>query len=66
MSLFLVFYHRLFCQIRFRRKVREALEIKRLRTGPDEQNGLNKDNGDYVTTDTWKSLFDKINGDKKN
>ena len=45
----------------FRRKVRESLEIRRLKTGPEDPNGLNRDNGDYVTTNTWKTLFDKIN-----
>ena len=49
----------------FRRKVRESLEIRRLKTGPNEQNGLNKDNGDYVTTSVWNSLFNQINCDKK-
>ena len=49
----------------FRRKVRESLEIRRLKTGPNEQNGLNKDNGDYVTTSVWNSLFNQINGEKK-
>ena len=45
----------------FRRKVREALEIRRLRTGPGQPKGLNRDHGDYVTTNTWSSVFDKIN-----
>lgn len=45
----------------FRRKVREALEIRRLRTGPNELKGLNRDQGDYVTTNGWKTVFDKIN-----
>ena len=49
----------------FRRKVRESLEIRRLKTGPDDPNGINQDNGDYVTTNTWNSLFDKINQDTK-
>ena len=47
----------------FRRKVREALEIRRLQTGPNDANGINKDNGDYVTTSTWKPLFNQINSD---
>ena len=42
-------------------KVREALEIRRLKTGPDEETGINRDLGDYVTTNTWSSLFTKIN-----
>ena len=49
----------------YRRKVREALEIRRLKTGPGNPNGLNRDHGDYVTTNTWQSLFDKINTNKK-
>lgn len=48
----------------FRRKIREALEIRRLGTGPNEPNGLNRDYGDYVTTNTWKTVFDKINSHK--
>ena len=48
----------------YRRKVREALEIRRLKTGPNEQTGINRDYGDYVTTDTWRSLFTKINQNK--
>ena len=50
---------------RYRRKVREALEIQRLKTGPNEERGLNKDNGDYVTTSTWNSLFNQINSDPR-
>ena len=45
----------------YKRKVREALEIRRLKTGPNDERGLNKDLGDYVTTDTWSSLFTRIN-----
>ena len=45
----------------FKRKVREALEIRRLETGPSEPKGLNRDLGDYVTTDTWSMLLKKIN-----
>lgn len=45
----------------FRRKVREALEIRRLKTGPNHPKGLNRDYGDYVTTNTWSSLFTKVN-----
>ena len=48
----------------FRRKVREALEIRRLQTGPEEERGLNRDLGDYVTTNSWSSLFTKVNGMK--
>ena len=45
----------------FKRKVREALEIRRLKTGPGEPRGLNRDLGDYVTTNTWSTLLDKVN-----
>ena len=45
----------------FRRKVREALEIRRLKTGPQQSTGLNRDLGDYVTTDTWSTLLNKVN-----
>ena len=48
-------------QLWFKRKAREALEIRRLKTGPNEPKGLNRDLGDYVTTSTWSTLFDKIN-----
>ena len=48
----------------FRRKVRESLEIRRLKTGPGNTKGLNRDNGDYVTTDTWIPLLDKVNLNK--
>ena len=47
----------------YRRKVREALEIRRLKTGPKDAHGINKDNGDYVTTTTWNPLFNQINSD---
>ena len=45
----------------FRRKVREALEIRRLKTSPDDPNGVNQDKGKYVTTNTWSDLFNIIN-----
>lgn len=45
----------------FKRKVREALEIRRLGTGPDEERGLNRDLGDYVTTNTWSTVLNKVN-----
>ena len=45
----------------FKRKVREALEIRRLGTGPEEERGVNRDLGDYVTTETWSTLFSRIN-----
>ena len=45
----------------FKRKVRESLEVRRLKTGPNEPNGLNRDLGDYVTTEMWSSLLAKVN-----
>ena len=41
------------------------LEIRRLKTGPNEDRGLNKDLGDYVTTSTWNPLFEQINSDPR-
>ena len=39
-------------------KVREALEIKRLNTGPN--NGLNEDWGAYVKTNMWNPVFNQM------
>ena len=44
----------------FRRKVRESLEIRRQKTGPNDPNGINKDYGQYVKTNSWQTLFDQI------
>ena len=47
----------------YKRKVREALEINRLKTLNETDKTfkvLNRDNGDYVTTNSWKPLFRKI------
>ena len=41
----------------YKRKVREALEINRLKTLDEADKTfkeLNRDNGDYVTTNIWK------------
>ncbi len=46
----------------FPRKVREALEIRRLNTGPGH--GLNQDMGDYVRTNHWNDLFEAINNNR--
>ena len=43
----------------YKRKVREALDINRLKTDKTFK-VINKDNGDYVTTSSWKPLFRKI------
>ena len=43
----------------FKRCVRESLEIRRLKTGPDSDKGINKDYGLYVTTNVWNSLLNK-------
>lgn len=45
----------------FHRCVRESLEIRRQNTGPDAEKGMNKDYGQYVTTNTWNPLLDKVN-----
>ena len=47
----------------YKRKVREDLEINRLKTLNETRKTfkiLNRDNGDYVTTNSWKQLFGKI------
>ena len=47
----------------YKRKVHEALEINRLKTLNKTDRTfkvLNRDNGDYVTTNSWKPLFQKI------
>lgn len=41
----------------FRRCVREALEIRRHKSGPDDEHGINQDYGQYVKTNTWNSLL---------
>ncbi len=47
----------------FPRKVREALEIRRLKTGPGH--GINQDMGDYVKTNHWNDLLEAINNNRK-
>ena len=42
------------------RKVREALEIKRRKTGPDQPMGLNRDNGNISYANSWNALFRKL------
>ena len=47
----------------YKRKVREALEINRLKILNETDKAfivLNRDNGDYLTTNSWKPLFRKI------
>ena len=47
----------------YKRKLREALEINRLKTLSETDKAfkvLNRDNSYYVTTNSWKSLFGKI------
>ena len=47
----------------YKRKVHEALEINRLKTLNKTDRTfkvLNRDNGDHVTTNSWKPLFRKI------
>ena len=42
---------------KFERKVREAFEIQKCETSPRNANGLNQDDGQYVTTSFWKPMF---------
>ena len=47
----------------YERKIREALEINKLKTINEKDKTftvLNRDNGDYVTTNSWKPLFMKM------
>ena len=47
----------------YKRKVRAAIEINRLKILNETDKTfkvLNRDNGDYVTTNSWKPLFRKI------
>ena len=47
----------------YKRKVCETLEINRLKTLNKTDKAfkaLNRDNGDYATTNSWKPLFWKI------
>ena len=45
----------------FRRCVREALEIQKEEIGPRKEKIINREAGLYVTTNTWLSLFEKVN-----
>ena len=47
----------------YKRKVREAVEINRLKILNETNKtfkALNRGNGDYVTTNSWRPLFWKI------
>ena len=47
----------------YERKIRETLEINKLKTVNEKDKNftvLNRDNGDYVTTNSWKPLFMKM------
>ena len=47
----------------YKRKVREALDINRLKTLNEADKTfkvLNRDNGGYVTTISWNPLFRKL------
>ena len=47
----------------YKRKIREVLEMNKLRTINEKDKTfpvLNKDIGDYVTTNSWKPLFMKM------
>ena len=46
-----------------KRKIREALEINKARTKSELKTGykvLNRDDGDSVTTKSWKPFFNKL------
>ena len=42
------------------RKIREALEIRRRKTGPDQPMGLNRDSGNISYSNSWNALFRKL------
>ena len=42
------------------RKIREALEIRRFKTGPDQPMGLNRDMGNITHSNSWNALFSKM------
>ena len=47
----------------YERKIREALEINKFKTINEKDKTftvLNRDNGDYVTANSWKPLFMKM------
>ena len=47
----------------YERKIHEALEINKLKTINEKDKAftvLNRDNGDYITMNSWKSLFMKM------
>ena len=47
----------------YKREVRDVLEINRLKALNETDKALkvlNRDNGGYVTTNSWKPLFRKI------
>ena len=51
----------------YERKIREALEINKLKTTNEKDKTftvLNRDNGDYVMTNSWKPLFMKMEATK--
>ena len=41
----------------FKRSVREALEIRRHGTGPNDEYGINRDYGNYVKTNRWDNIL---------
>ena len=44
----------------YERTIRESLEIRLRKTGPNNTYGLNRDYGKYVTTNSWQPLFDQL------
>ena len=49
---------------RFDRKVREALEIQLQETSPHNEQGLNLDDGQYVTTHFWRPMLSHLRREK--
>ena len=45
---------------KFERKVREALEIQLQQTSPYNDQGLNQNDGQYVSTNFWKPMLAHI------
>ena len=45
----------------FQRCIREALEIQREEIGPNGDKIINKEKGQYVTTNTWLPILNKVN-----
>ena len=44
----------------FKRCVRESLEIRKFKTGPNDSHGMNQDYGQFVKTTTWDPLLNHL------